>query len=105
MKAQAGALAIILALALSSAVPVIAQDDHHEHEQANVDHRDESAYYNNPYYREGWNNGLKHERKEYHWKKDEDRDAYNAGYAHGEHGEKWQEHNSHRENDRDDDHQ
>jgi hypothetical protein len=35
MKAYAGALAMILAIGGSTAIPVIAQDNHGEHEQQN----------------------------------------------------------------------
>ena len=103
MKAYAGALAMILAIGGSTAIPVIAQDNHGEHEQQNeqqnAERRNESAYHNNPYYKKGWNEGSHHKHKNYHWKNDADRDAYNAGYGHGEHGEKWQNPNAHHEHD------
>ena len=90
---------MILAIGGSTAIPVIAQDNHGEHEQQNAERRNESAYYNNPYYKKGWNEGSQHKHKNYHWKNDADRDAYHAGYAHGEHGEKWQNPNAHHEHD------
>jgi hypothetical protein len=99
MKAYAGALAVVLAIGGSTAVPVIAQDNHEEHEQQNAQRRDESAYYNNPYYKKGWNEGSNHKHKNYHWKNDADRQAYEAGYAHGDHGEKWQEPNAQHQHD------
>jgi hypothetical protein len=99
MKAYAGALAMILAIGGSTAIPVIAQDNHGEHEQQNAERRNESAYYKNPYYKKGWDEGSHHKHKNYHWKNDADRDAYNAGYGHGEHGEKWQNPNAHHEHD------
>ena len=92
MKVYTGALAVIMAANCFAAVPVIAQDDHHDrdHDQSMAQHRDESAYYKNPYYKRGWNNGSHHKKANYHWKNDEDREAYEAGYAHGDRGERWQ---------------
>jgi hypothetical protein len=52
--------------------------------------RDEHAYYSNPYYQRGWKDGQHHKHKNRKWKNDNDRLAYEAGYAHGERGERWQ---------------
>jgi hypothetical protein len=52
--------------------------------------RAENAYYNNPNFKRGWNDALKHKRSNRRWKNDSDREAYMAGYAHGERGERWQ---------------
>jgi hypothetical protein len=90
MKPYSGVLAVVLAVGCCTAVPAIAQDDHHDRDQSMAQSRDESAYYTNPYYKRGWNNGLHHKKANYHWKNDDDRQAYEAGYAHGERGEKWQ---------------
>ncbi len=62
----------------------------------------ESAYYNNKYYQQGWKDGLKHKHKNKKWKNTADRQAYEAGYMHGDRGEQWQKPNRHR--DRDNDH-
>lgn len=104
MKMHIGALAIVLALGCLTAVPLIAQDDHHD--QAYNQDREERSYYSNPYYQRGWQNGLDHKRAEYHWKSDDDRRAYEAGYAHGERGEKWRDPDDHHhDDDHHDDHQ
>lgn len=50
---------------------------------------DESAYYGSPYYKRGWQDGLHHKHKTRNWKNDDDRRAYEAGYAHGDRGEAW----------------
>jgi hypothetical protein len=101
MKGYAGALGVILAIGCSTAVPVIAQDNHQEREQQNAERRNESAYYNNPYYKKGWNEGSHHKHKNYHWRNDADREAYSAGYTHGERGEQWQNPNAHRDHEHD----
>jgi hypothetical protein len=100
MRVHAGALAVILAMGTSGAVTLMAQDDHHDRDQANaMERRDESAYYNNAYYKQGWNDGLHHKKRNHHWKNEADRNAYEAGYAHGERGEKWQNPNEHHDHD------
>lgn len=69
-------------------------DQDRDHDRAQMDsNRDESAYYNNQYYKEGWNDGEHHKHREKKWKNDADRQAYEAGYVHGDRGEKWTDHN------------
>jgi hypothetical protein len=58
----------------------------------------DGAYYNNRYYKQGWNDGMDHKHKDKKWKSDNDRMAYEAGYADGDCGEKWQK--PHQDNDR-----
>ena len=77
------------------------QDRDHDRDRGMMNDRDrgdESAYYNNKYYKQGWKDGGHHKHKDRKWKNDNDRMAYEAGYAHGDHGEQWQKH------DRDHDH-
>ena len=50
----------------------------------------DSAYYGNKHFQQGWKDGLKHKRSNRNFKDDDDRRAYEAGYAHGDRGEKWQ---------------
>ncbi|HET9182945.1 MAG TPA: hypothetical protein VFP59_12485 [Candidatus Angelobacter sp.] len=57
------------------------------------------AYYGNKYFEQGWKDGLKHKHKNKKFKKDDDRMAYEAGFAHGNRGEAW-----HKPNKRDRDH-
>lgn len=97
-------MALILALGCTAAVPAVAQDDHRDRQQNQEmrrdrdDNRGESSYQNNPYYQQGWKNGQRHKHKNRKWKNDSDRQAYEAGYAHGDRGEQWQ--NANRQNDR-----
>jgi hypothetical protein len=51
--------------------------------------RDERAYYSNRYYQQGWKDGQHHKHKNHKWKSDADRQAYEAGYVHGDRGEQW----------------
>jgi hypothetical protein len=60
---------------------------------------DDSRYSNNKYYEEGWKDGQKHKHKNRKFKNDDDREAYEAGYAHGDRGEQWQK--PHRDRDKD----
>lgn len=66
------------------------QDRDRDHNQDRDRDRDDSAYHNNRYYEQGWKDGEHHKQKNHKWKNDDDRRAYEAGYAHGDHGEKWQ---------------
>ena len=50
---------------------------------------DESAYYSNRYYKQGWQDGMHHKRNNKKFDNDDDRRAYEAGYMHGDRGEKW----------------
>ncbi|MGH9567245.1 MAG: hypothetical protein ACRD4I_14765 [Candidatus Angelobacter sp.] len=76
-----------------------ADQDRDQHADQDRDHRNmsdnDSAYYSNKYYQQGWKDGLKHKRKNHKWKNDEDRRAYEAGFAHGDRGEKWHKPNVH----------
>lgn len=109
-----------IAAAPLMAAPVAQQDRDHDRDNAqmshdrdngqmdrdhdrNRDNRGDDAYMNNKYYKQGWNDGLHHKRKNKNWKNDNDRMAYEAGLAHGEHGEQWHKpmrDNEHRDNDR-----
>lgn len=71
-------------------------DRDRDHDQAMSDN--DSAYHNNRYYKSGWQDGLHHKHKDRKWDNDDDRKAYEAGYAHGDRGEKWQK--PHQDNDR-----
>lgn len=62
------------------------------------DQNDERAYQNNHYYKQGWKDGQHHKQRKHKWKNDDDRRAYDAGYARGDHGDKYSNH------DRDDRH-
>jgi hypothetical protein len=99
------------------ASPVAQQDRDHDNGQMNRDHdngqmnrdrdhdrdnRGDEAYINSKYYKQGWNDGLHHKRKNKKWKNDNDRMAYEAGLAHGERGEQWHKpmrDNDHHDND------
>ena len=72
------------------------RDQDRDHDRAMADN--DSAYYNNRYYKQGWNDGMHHKHKDKKWKNDNDRMAYEAGYSHGDRGEKWQK--PHQDNDR-----
>lgn len=126
MKITSGALALFVALGCSAAVPVVAQDNDHRDQQAQQDqrrdqdrdHRDvqnhdqdrdhdnmqnrDERYVSNKYYQQGWKDGQNHKHKNHKWKNDDDRQAYEAGYGHGDRGEQWQ--NSGHKRDKDDDH-
>src|SRR5579864_6224806 len=105
MKKKALTFALLTAFAVTpisvarlSASPA-AQDrdqdrDHEQDREHNQDrNRDrdgnDSAYRNNRYYQQGWKDGEHHKHKNHHWKNDDDRRAYEAGYAHGDRGERW----------------
>jgi hypothetical protein len=70
------------------------RDQDRERDQNRDRDRDDSAYRNNAYYKEGWKDGEHRKHKDHKWKSDEDRRAYEAGYAHGNRGEKWQDRDS-----------
>ena len=75
--------------------------DHDRDQDRNRDHAmsdNDSAYYGNRYYKQGWEDGLHHKHKDRKMNNDDDRRAYEAGYAHGDRGEKWQK--PHQDNDR-----
>jgi hypothetical protein len=76
---------VLSGLTVVPLLPVSVAQDH----DRDRDRRDESAYYNNRYYKQGWKDGQHHKHKHKKWKNDADREAYEAGYAHGERGEKW----------------
>lgn len=89
--------ACLLALTISGpavisamAAPMPIQDQDRDHDR-NRDQRDDSAYTNNRYYKQGWRDGGRHKRSNKHWKNDNDRSAYEAGYAHGDRGEQWKD--------------
>lgn len=88
MKKFIGTCLLATALAGPSIVlllPVsVAQERH--------DRDDERAYQNNHYYKQGWKDGQHRKHRNKKWKNDDDRRAYEAGYAHGERGDKWSQH-------------
>lgn len=66
------------------------RDQGQDHNQDRDRDRDDSAYRNNHYYEQGWKDGEHHKQKHHKWRNDDDRRAYEAGYARGHRGEKWQ---------------
>lgn len=92
MKKAALTYALLSAFAITpiSVSPLLASPAAQDHDQDRDRGRDDSAYRNNPYYKEGWKDGEHHKHKSRKWKSDDDRRAYEAGYAHGDRGEKWQ---------------
>ncbi len=113
---------MLVALGCAAAVPAVAQDNDHRDQQVQQDqHRDQNMdrdhdrdhnnmqnsddrrYVSNKYYQQGWKDGGKHKQKNHKWKNDEDRQAYEAGFRHGDHGEPWQN-SKHRDDDHDHDH-
>lgn len=86
---------LALTFAGSVVTPTIALAQDQEHHDMDRDRHDESAYMNNKYYKAGWQDGQRHKHKDRKWKNDADRQAYEAGYVHGDHGEQWQEHRDH----------
>jgi hypothetical protein len=93
MKKLMGICLFAIVLAGPSVVPVLpasfAQDQDRDRDRRD---QDERGYYNNRYYRQGWKDGQHHKHKHRKWKNDDDRRAYEAGYAHGEHGDRWSQH-------------
>lgn len=53
------------------------------------DRDDDRGYQNNHYYKQGWKDGEHHKHRKHKWKNDEDRRAYEAGYARGDRGDKY----------------
>ena len=66
-----------------------AQDRDQDRDRDRDHDRDDSAYRNNHYYQRGWKDGEHHKHKNHKWKNDDDRRAYEAGYARGDRGDKW----------------
>lgn len=94
MKKLTGICLLAVALAGPAIVPLsqvcAAQDrDHDRDRDRDRDRDDERTYYNNRYYKQGWKDGEHHKHKHKKWKNDDDRRAYEAGFAHGDHGERW----------------
>jgi Ni/Co efflux regulator RcnB len=79
---------LAFSMAGTIAVPVVAQDADHHDQMNRDDHHDDSAYRNNQYYSQGWKDGQRHKHRNKRWKNDADRQAYEAGYAHGDHGDR-----------------
>lgn len=106
MNIRRVSLALVLALSSYGLVVAAAQDDRRNNQQEqqrdqdrNRDNRDESGFYGNTNYHRGWKDGMKHKHKNKKWKNDADREAYEAGYGHGDRGEKWQKPEQHRDHD------
>jgi|GraSoiStandDraft_24_1057298.scaffolds.fasta_scaffold132672_2 hypothetical protein len=92
MKKFTGICLIAMVLSGPAIIPLssvcAAQDRDRDHR----DQDDERGYYNNRYYKQGWKDGEHHKRRHKRWKNDADRRAYEAGYSHGERGERWSGH-------------
>ena len=106
MNLRRVSLALVLAFSSYGLVVAGAQDDRRANQQEQQrdqdrsrDNRDESSFYGNSNYQRGWKDGLKHKHKNKKWKNDADREAYEAGYAHGNQGEKWQKPEQRRDHD------
>ncbi len=87
--------ALALSFAATAATPVVFAQDQEHHDRDNmhrVEQHDDSAYANNRYYKQGWKDGQHHKHHDKHWKNDSDRQAYEAGYAHGDHGDQMEHH-------------
>jgi hypothetical protein len=97
--------ALAIAVAGSGATPLLAagapyqqhdqdrKDDQHQDQNRDRDNNqqhDERAYYSNRNYQGGWKDGQRHKHTAKHFKNDADRQAYEAGYGHGDKGEQWQ---------------
>jgi hypothetical protein len=94
---RTSSLLLALSIAGTVTVPVFAQDaDRHDEMNRGEHHDDDSAYRSNRYYSQGWKDGQHHKHRNKHWKNDADRQAYEAGYAHGDHGDRMDmEHHDH----------
>ena len=92
MKITSGALALVMAAGCFGTVSAVAQDHHDDVARQEHHDQDESRFYTNQYYKQGWEDGRHHKRKNHKWKNDIDREAYDAGYAHGDRNEEWKEH-------------
>ena len=84
MKKLLGISFLALALSGPCVVPLlqvsVAQDR---------DRDDDRGYQNNHYYKQGWKDGQHRKHRNKKWKRDDDRRAYEAGYARGERGDKY----------------
>jgi hypothetical protein len=96
MNIRRTSLALVLALS-SSGLVLAAQDDHRDNQQEHQqdqdrarDNRDESRFNGNANFQRGWKDGQHHKHKNKKWKNDSDREAYEAGYGHGDRGEQRQ---------------
>ena len=104
MKKLMRTLAFMCCIALAgTAMPVLshAQDRDHDRDQSTDRDRnrggdhdqmargDDARYQNNHYYQQGWKDGQKHKHKNKKFKNDDDRQAYEAGFMHGDRGEQW----------------
>ncbi len=116
MKITRWALTLALAVACCGWVQAAPQNEDHRNAQVGQEHRadqdrdrdrdrdhdrdrEESRFYSNKYYQQGWKDGAKHKHSHRKWKNDLDREAYQAGYAHGERGEAWHKPDHHRDHD------
>ena len=64
------------------------------------DQNDARGYQNNHYYKQGWKDGEHHKHRNKKWKNDEDRRAYDAGYARGDRGDRGDKYSNHDRDDR-----
>ncbi|MGH9522183.1 MAG: hypothetical protein ACRD3E_06595 [Terriglobales bacterium] len=113
MKFTKWTCALVIAFGCSAVLHAAPTQDEHRQENRQRDqdrarnqdqNRAESAYYSNAYYKRGWNDALKHKQSR-KFRNDNDRMAYEAGYAHGQRGERWQNPNRRRNKKRDRDDQ
>jgi hypothetical protein len=97
-KAVTFALLSVIGITLISVAPIWASSSAQERDQDRDRNegrdrdrdRDDSTYRNNRYYKQGWKDGEHHNHKNHKWKNDDDRRAYEAGYARGDRGDEWQ---------------
>ncbi len=87
MKKIIGISLLAIALSGPSIVPFLPAAVAQDRDRRDDDDR---AYQNNHYYKQGWKDGQHHKQRKHKWKNDDDRRAYEAGYAHGERGDKYQ---------------
>lgn len=106
MNIRRMSLAVLLAFSSYGLVLAVAQDDRRDNQQEHQrdqdrdrENRDEGRFYGNANYQRGWKDGLHHKHKNLKWKNDPDREAYEAGYAHGGRGEQWQNPEQRRDHD------
>ena len=87
MKKLIGISFLAIALSGPCIVPVLPVSVAQDRDRRDQD--DDRGYQNNRYYRQGWRDGEHHKHRKHKWKNDEDRRAYEAGYAHGDRGDRY----------------
>lgn len=89
VKKLIGIFFLAIALSGPSIVPLLPVSVAQDRDQGR-DRDDDRAYTNNRYYKQGWKDGQHHKHRKHKWKNDDDRRAYDAGYAHGDRGDRYQ---------------